>query len=393
TCPDKDHDSIPNLAERWDLGLNMDLESTDHDKFDDGQELFGVTDCPGGDLSCGYGDLPRSSDAGYVGATMPAWVKAPGNHPLVAAFPVPEVDVVESSFHVQTVTTVTTDHTITKGTETTYSTAKTEGTSSSEAQTETWEEWQEVSKTNSAVSMTWEFVPNNAAQGKQLQLFKTKTSLSTMIKQFVKTDVAGYAADKLTDVADFVLDQACAEVACKKKAGAAVRTAVRAVLSMPDIVQRSILSNECAKDIWGKVVCAAKATGALIKDTYRDRLEAVTVADQERRGQVGGQLLTDPGDGTLLVQRVYPITYNEPHFVPTETQTKGTSRGGAHTTTHTQYEQHTITNGQAFSSQQAWSTATAVDSAHAADLWFTYVISNTGTEYAREIANLAFNIY
>jgi len=37
TCPDKDYDSIPNLAERWELGLNMDLESTDRDKFDDGQ--------------------------------------------------------------------------------------------------------------------------------------------------------------------------------------------------------------------------------------------------------------------------------------------------------------------------------------------------------------------
>ncbi len=32
----------------------------------------------------------------------------------------------------------------------------------------------------------------------------------------------------------------------------------------------------------------------------------------------------------------------------------------------------------------------AVDSAHAADLWFTYKVRNTGTEYAREIANLAF---
>ena len=45
----------------------MDLESSDRDQFDDGQELFGMTYCPGGDLSCGYGDLPRSSDSGYVG--------------------------------------------------------------------------------------------------------------------------------------------------------------------------------------------------------------------------------------------------------------------------------------------------------------------------------------
>ena len=146
TCPDKDHDSIPNLAE-LELGLNMDLESTDLDKFDDGQELFGVTACPGGDLSCGYGDLPRSSDSGYVGASMPSWVKAPGNHPLVTAFSKPEVDVITSSLHAQTISIVTTDHVIASGTEKTYSTAKTEGTSTSVANTTTWNDWEEVSDT------------------------------------------------------------------------------------------------------------------------------------------------------------------------------------------------------------------------------------------------------
>jgi hypothetical protein len=90
-----------------------------------------VTYCPGGDLSCGYGDLPRSADSGYMGAVMPSWVKVPGNRLLVAAYPVPEVDVVTSSLHVETVTTVTTDHTIGEGEERSYSTAKTEGTSTS----------------------------------------------------------------------------------------------------------------------------------------------------------------------------------------------------------------------------------------------------------------------
>ena len=60
---------------------------------------------------------------------------------------------------------------------------------------------------------------------------------------------------------------------------------------------------------------------------------------------------------------------------------------------HEQYEEHTVTNGEAFSTEESWGTATAVDSAHAADLWFTYKVRNTGTEYAREIANLAFNLY
>ena len=63
TCPDKDHDSIPNLAERWELGLNMDLESSDRDKFDDGQELFGATYCPGSGNACGYGVPSANHDS------------------------------------------------------------------------------------------------------------------------------------------------------------------------------------------------------------------------------------------------------------------------------------------------------------------------------------------
>ena len=54
-CPDKDFDSVPNLVEKYELGLNMDLESTDRDRYDDGQEVFGVTYCPGSGSACGYG--------------------------------------------------------------------------------------------------------------------------------------------------------------------------------------------------------------------------------------------------------------------------------------------------------------------------------------------------
>ena len=139
--PDDDRDGVPDLAERWMLGLNMNRESTDRDKFDDGQELFGTT-------KWAWGALPRAEDTGIIFAEMPGWVKAPGNHPLVAAFPVPEVDVVQSSLHVEAVTTVTTDHTIGEGTERSYSTAKTEGTSTSVANSRTWNEWEESSMTS-----------------------------------------------------------------------------------------------------------------------------------------------------------------------------------------------------------------------------------------------------
>jgi len=184
TCPDKDHDSIPNLAEKWELGLNMDLESTDRDKFDDGQEVFGMTYCPGGDNSCGYGALPRSSESGFIGASLPSWVKAPGNHPLVAAFPIPEIDVVQSSLKVTTVTDVTTDHVISSGTEKSYSTATTEGTSTSLSNTTTWNEWEEISNSTTMPLSINSVSPNSTYNTSNYNL--SSVSVTILTKQSIE---------------------------------------------------------------------------------------------------------------------------------------------------------------------------------------------------------------
>ena len=160
-CPDDDQDSVPDFAETFELGLNPNLESTDHDKFDDGQELFGNTYCPGSGGFCGYGSLPRNDDWGVIFSQMPSWVKAPGNHPLIAAYPVPHIDVVESSLHVQTVTTINVGHTIASGTETSYSTAQTKGTSTSITDGITWSDWQEIAHTvPDTIAATKELNPN-----------------------------------------------------------------------------------------------------------------------------------------------------------------------------------------------------------------------------------------
>ncbi len=144
-CFDDDQDSIPDLAE-GELGLDRNRESTDRDKFDDGQELFGNTYCTG---QGGFCWLTVRSLAMMIGGHLrrdAVLGKSPGGPPPGSSFPVPEIDVVESSLHVETVTVVTTDHTIAQGTERSYSTAKTEGTSTSIANTESWNDWQEVSE-------------------------------------------------------------------------------------------------------------------------------------------------------------------------------------------------------------------------------------------------------
>ncbi|MEM7537045.1 MAG: CARDB domain-containing protein, partial [Chloroflexota bacterium] len=379
-CVDDDYDSVPDLAELQELGLKtgpntglrVPWESTDNDKFDDGQELFGVTDCPGGDSFCGYGDLPRSQDTGFVGSTMPSWVESPGNHPLVAAFPVPEVDVVASSLKVETVTVVTTDHVISEGSERSYSTAKTEGTSSSVADTVTWNEWQEVSTTTPL---------HHRILNPQFNRSADASGTSFGLKM---------AGGALT-IAGLVGGAMCvATVVCGLAAGVAIVGAgaymASDMLDQMDSIQEQAKANKCDT---GQ---SNPASGPqCFAETPQTTLVPAEQTESQNRPAHSTGTRYENTSSSALVQPVYNISH--PVQRPERTESAGSSVGGSKTTTHTQYEEHTVTNGQAFSSEEAWGTATAVDAAHTADLTFSYKIRNTGTEYAREIANLTFNLY
>jgi len=386
-CRDDDMDSVPDLAERWELGLNMNRESTDRDKFDDGQELFGNTYCPGSGGYCGYGALPRNEDWGVIFAEMPSWVKAPGNHPLVAAFPVPEVDVVESSLHVEAVTTVTTDHTISSGTERSYSTAKTEGTSTSVADTVTWNEWEEISTTDYQYTV----------YTSQEDIFSLR--LAGITKWNILDKLLGDVNWTAQGAAQ-ASGAACIGLACLSASGNMninMNNKIDSIfggqkfslftinVNSPDQIQNDAKSNF---HLGPDPVYAAEP------EDYRYLRESNTNTQDWQAGGSGTryqQIMDGPQAGQLFMQKFYEVRY--PTMRSSETASRGQSHGGAKTTTTEQYEEHTITNGEAFSSGESWGTATAMNSAYAAELWFTYAISNTGTEYAREIADLAFNIY
>jgi hypothetical protein len=121
-------------------------ESTDRDKFDDGQELFGITFCPGAPTNCGYGSYPAIEYWNWIQARVPDWVLPPGDSPLVAAFPAPEVYVTPGSWHVERVTTITTSQGEMTQTSNTYETSVMRGQGTSIADTVTWNNWEEVSQ-------------------------------------------------------------------------------------------------------------------------------------------------------------------------------------------------------------------------------------------------------
>ncbi|MBK9230839.1 MAG: hypothetical protein IPO15_08260, partial [Anaerolineae bacterium] len=141
-CNDGDYDTIPDFAEVFVVGSRVPNETTDSDKFDDGQELFGVTYCPGAPTNCGYGSYPAIEYWNYIKATMPNWVRPPGDNIFVAAFPVPEVSVVPGSWTVNRVTTITTTQGQMTQQTNSYETSVMQGQSTSIADTRTWNNWE-----------------------------------------------------------------------------------------------------------------------------------------------------------------------------------------------------------------------------------------------------------
>ncbi len=144
---DADKDSIPDLVEQYVVGTSSRDESTDGDKFDDGQEFFGITFCPGGSNFCDYGQYPRAIDSSFISERLPTWIRPPGDSPFVAAYPVIEFSVAPETIRVVTKEIKTFEKTITQGEEISTGFAETKGNSTTVGtiDTNTRSGWQEHS--------------------------------------------------------------------------------------------------------------------------------------------------------------------------------------------------------------------------------------------------------
>ena len=116
--------------------------------------------------------------------------------------------------------------------------------------------------------------------------------------------------------------------------------------------------------------------------------------DEGNQNLVGGQPshgVVQDTNGAPWVRYSVPMSF--PQTLPSRTVTKGSEWGGSHSVTNTEYEEHTISESTTNQFSELWSDATALDTSHSADMRFTYNIINNGTEYAREVSSLIFNIY
>jgi hypothetical protein len=402
-CPDGDFDGVPDYAEEFIIGTSNLRESSDKDKFDDGQELFGVTYCPAPNGPCGYGILPRAEDAAWVSANLPAWVQAPGNSPWVAAFPEPEVEVVPSSLKVTQKTQITNTNGTTEGTEKTYGTATTNGTSSSRTDTQTWNSWQEASVTQPVVA-SGSSTMAGPQSAHDLNIRQELTDLVLFVagcypagswsklilknapwaRPLALAGCARYIEDHLYVITDWfdppaVYSDGFGEDAPMDHLDGGANQCFAGNTSPNSLMSSSGLQ------------CSSPGTGIPSAGSQYEWQGSIHLAG-DRAGGGNGRAYSHSG-ATVVAQEIQRIIVPVGIPGPSETFTRGESFGGAKSVTHSQYEEHTISESSTNQFSQSWSIATAIDTTHAADLRFTYNIVNNGTEYAREITSLLFNVY
>lgn len=391
-CFDSDYDSVPDAVEVYVFGLNPNRESTARDKFDDGQKLFGLTNCPGSGGGCGYGALPRLADwnAGVIFAEMPSWVKPPYDSPFVAAFPDPDVEVVPSSFVVTAKTTITTNREVSEGEAHTYGTSDTNGSSTGTTETETWNHFDVVTTKGTDSSKK----TLSASQQVSDQASDLAFSAVALIPE-----VGPYAVVAGKTI-QFIVSQAKPpEDPCIGVQG-----------YTPGNIDSKLVPNEVqfhynfnqggVVDSNGNVTGMQSNAKGLYSTGAQEQIQYKNLSKSNNDRVSGGSAIQysivptgTTGAGCLKAIKSIPASYPASTSSPITTISHGDEKGGSHSTTTTQYQEHTISQSDTKQFGQSWGTATAVDTVHAADLTFTYNISNQGTDYAREINNIAFNIY
>jgi SdrD B-like domain/CARDB/Bacterial TSP3 repeat len=415
-CEDGDYDSIPDRAEQK-IGLDFTRESTDGDKFDDGQELYGVTYFPG----ARWGLLPRIEDAAVISANMPTWVGAPGHHPLIAAFPIPQISIKPNSINVQLVTTVTTENGVMVQEARSLASSVTEGVSQTHTETETWNTWEETfrqtsiekpynsqtkkkSKSSKSSQMTWSIsnrlndtemlavgFPQDSEYQEQLRMGPKECYTPTY--EIANTANMGESSGEEYSTVNIYEEsnEFNANVGVELKV---LKAGVGGSNTVTTGTQNGqTVSNSKTKDTGSSY----SVTWQPLDQFMQDKCDQAQGIDRDAvfRDGFAGIARSINGVNQTLDTRLVQLAnaFIAPRITTTQGSRKGSSYGGERSVAQGVYQENQITTGETFTTATDWRTAVAVNSAHAADLAFTFQILNDGTDVALKINNIKFNVY
>ena len=385
---DRDGDCIPDLIEELLLGLNSNRESTDGDKYDDGQEFFGLTEI-------GRGGMPRAVDSDYLSSSMPNWVDSPGNHWFVAAYPDLKVTLQSDSFSIVRRATIKSgekhiteqEKTYLCETESVNSSSSMEtksvdfgyssGTSADDGGEETYTQIideSEPEEPDPVVALTGD---NDTFSEVQMPNTSAKSTVALPVCEAESEDELS-SVNLVKESARPVGSGQEADTSRKSWAWAGVLLAVAgvglAVLAAPVVAT-------------GVAATAVVVAGLSLGVATVGVLDAYGVTGQHGgRSRQTGVVATKTTDGYRVKNYIEtgPIARNE----STEVNDSASMQ-----TSCSSYERVFTRTTSRFFKRDEWWKATASDTHHAADLRFNLKIRNDGTDVCREITRILVNFY
>lgn len=359
-CFDDDYDSVPDSAEINVIGLNINRESTDGDKFDDGQEFFGST-------KPNYGNYPRTVDSDFITSNMPGWVDAPGNSPFVAAYPDITVSIADQSFVIELISESVIGQARTVGETFNYGTTRTEGSAISVGKQEshTYSEWQEIGNTTSVGTEHSQF---------------SSTMQSNTQEYYGEHSVGSYREEEKGGMEMTVEHEGShATLGSKASVEAEVHAEAGCVVGIV-----------CGGNVGGSVTTRAEVNAEVGVEEWTETTSGENWAERN-----GSTELTTHGGGrgwTAASESGSSYTYSR---IDSTSRVNGTGYESTQATlfTHEEYEEFAVTNEHAIGTTEEWRTATAINTREAAQMRFSFVVKNSGTDLAVTIENLIFNIF
>jgi hypothetical protein len=375
---DRDGDCIPDLVEELLLGLNSNRESTDGDKYDDGQEFFGITEI-------GRGGMPRAVDSDYLSSSMPNWVDPPGNHWFMAAYPDLKITLQSDTFTIIPRTQIESGERSISEQERTYACTTVRINTATATETQSLDVSYPTRRGVRALTQKgYAKVLSKSGSG-ALPVASTPTgdqdytTEKHLPSRVARKFIAAKGATPKVQSKDAWLGSSWKKQQ-KKDAGQQMRIERRPhedALSDPDSDAPVADQEDMAKNTKRRPPQPDADSATPDSDRQRRKPPSALMAEADGT-DLEGTVLSHDADPQNKAQRASEAGINDSVRVGEVSSS---------------YEQTAASTTSRFFRQDEWWSVTAQDTHHAADLRFSLKIRNEGTDVCREITRILVNFY
>lgn len=341
---DSDSDGLRDGLEVLYYFTNPMKESTDGDRYDDGQEIMGTS----------------PSGLGDVGGVMPAYVLPPGDNVFVAAYPIIDIEVDGNIYVVLNQEITTETRNITMYTQE-YSVSNTQGSSVTlgSEKTHVLDDWIDIANSTADAESYASHTEDMTRTEEEYYNVKTFGFSVENEQSNISYNESGWGWGVNGEV-DFGLGKCEDDNMINCGIAIAKKVATKGVS----------IGGEYHQDYTTRDEVSSTAKNSMEQSDYEETYVGTTTEHAER-DDIGREHIVG---GTV-------------------TRGSGTESGFSSSIARTSYQETTVTNTNSIANGHEWATAVMVNPSNAGTLRFTFFITNKGTDIARDIEDLRFNVF